>query len=75
MSQRKQVDLGKIISRMVAANFVAELGAKGFREDLIRNCVETIKQEVSTLVSSFRLNTNLSPVEAYTEQGSWQEFC
>ena len=75
MSQRKQVDLGKIISRMVAANFVAELGAKGFREDLIRNCFETIKQEVSTLVSSFRLNTNLSPVEAYTEQGSWQEFC
>ena len=33
--QRKFIDLGKIIARVVCANHVVELGIKGFRSDLI----------------------------------------
>lgn len=73
--QRKIVDLGKIISRMVSANHVAELGAKGFRPDLISDSLETIKHEISMLVSSYQFQTKVVPVEEYKDKSSWLEFC
>ncbi|MCF8309634.1 MAG: acyl-CoA/acyl-ACP dehydrogenase [Bacteroidales bacterium] len=75
LPQRKQVGLGKIVSRIVAADYVASLGARGFREDLIRDSFETIKQEVSSLVSSFKHSPGVSPVENYNERSSWLDFC
>jgi hypothetical protein len=69
--QRKNVDLGKIISRIVSANLVAELGTKGFRQDLVGNSIESIKHEVSMLVSSYKFQTNISPIEEYHDSSSW----
>ncbi|MFC2110949.1 acyl-CoA dehydrogenase family protein [Bacteroidota bacterium] len=73
--QRKMVDLGKIISRLVSANHVVELGENGFRQDLVSNSIENIKHEVSTLVSSFKFQTNITPIEEYKESGNWMDFC
>ena len=73
--QRKNVDLGKIISRVISANHVAELGAKGFRSDLIADSLETIKHEISMLISSFKFETKVSPVEEYKDNSSWLSFC
>jgi alkylation response protein AidB-like acyl-CoA dehydrogenase len=73
--QRKIVDLGKIISKVISANHVLELGSKGFRPDLILGSINTIKHEVSTLVSSFKAQTNISPIEEYKDDSSWLEFC
>ena len=75
LSQRKQVGLGKIISRIVAANYVADVGAKGFRKDLIRDSFESIKQEVAGLVSSFQHSPAVTPIESYKEQSSWLDYC
>ena len=75
MPQRKIVDLGKIISKVVAANHVAQIGASGFRSDLINDSLETIKHEIATSVSSFKYQTNVSPTEEYTDQSSWLSFC
>ncbi|MBN2738424.1 MAG: acyl-CoA/acyl-ACP dehydrogenase [Spirochaetales bacterium] len=75
MPQRKSVDLGKIISKVISANQVVEMGIKGFRQDLIRDGLENIKQEVSALVSSFKFQTNVSPIEVYQENSSWLSFC
>jgi alkylation response protein AidB-like acyl-CoA dehydrogenase len=75
MPQRKLVDLGKIISRVVSANHVAELGAKGFRSDLISGSLETIKHEISTLVSSYKFQTTVSPIEEYKDSSSWLAYC
>lgn len=75
MPQRKLVDLGKIISRVVSANHVAELGAKGFRSDLISDSLETIKHEISTLVSSYKFQTTVSPIEEYKDSSSWLAYC
>ncbi len=72
--QRKMVDLGKIISKVVSANHVLELGNKGFRSDLINSSLETIKHEISQLVSSFKFQTKVSPIEQYEEGGSWLKF-
>jgi hypothetical protein len=75
MPQRKIVDLGKIISKVISANQVVELGIKGFRPDLIRDSLENLRQEVSILVSSFKFLTSISPIEEYKENSSWLSFC
>jgi alkylation response protein AidB-like acyl-CoA dehydrogenase len=75
MPQRKMVDLGKIVSRIVTANHVAEMGASGFRSDLIENALESIKHEVSMLVSSFKFQSKISPIENYRDNSTWLEFC
>ncbi|MGZ2368928.1 acyl-CoA dehydrogenase family protein [Ancylomarina sp. YFZ004] len=74
LPQRKIVDLGKIISKVVAADHVVQLGAKGFRSDLINDSLETIKHEISMLVSSYKFQTNVSPTEEYKDQSSWLSF-
>ncbi|MGM0566135.1 MAG: acyl-CoA dehydrogenase family protein [Bacteroidota bacterium] len=75
LPQRKHVSLGKIVSRIVAADYVNELGARGFRKDLIKDSFETIKHEVSSLVSAFKYSTNVVPVEEYKEKSSWLDYC
>ncbi len=74
LAQRRIVDLGKIISKIVCANRVVELGDKGFRSDLIADSIETIKHEVSMLVSSFKFQTNISPIQEYKDKSSWLSF-
>ncbi len=71
LPQRKLVDLGKIISKVVSANNVVSLGNKGFRPDLIDQSLETIKHEITMLVSSFQLQKRIAYVEGYNENISW----
>jgi acyl-CoA dehydrogenase len=73
-AQRKTVDLGKIISRVVCANLVGELGVKGFRADLIRNSLETIKHEISILVSSYKFPIRVSPIADFQDSSNWLDF-
>lgn len=75
LSQRKMVDLGKIISKIVSANYVVKMGGNGFRPDLIHDSLEHLKQEVIMLVSSFHYKTKVSPKEDYSEGSSWLAFC
>jgi hypothetical protein len=74
LPQRKIVDLGKIISRVVSANLVFDLGGKGFRPDLISSSLETLKHDISMLVSSFAFETKVAPIEDYKEGSSWLAF-
>ena len=54
LPQRKMVDLGKMLSRIVVAQYVVDMGSSGFRPDLIRDCIETLKYDVSSFVSAFK---------------------
>lgn len=74
LQQRKIVDLGKIISRVISANHIAILGAKGFRSDLINDGLETIKHEISMLVSSYKFQIKITPIEEYKDKSSWLNF-
>ncbi len=74
ISQRKMVDLGKIISRIISANLVIDLGEKGFRKELIEDSLVSIQQEVSALVGSFSFQNTIQPKEDYQERSSWLEF-
>jgi alkylation response protein AidB-like acyl-CoA dehydrogenase len=74
LTQRKLFDLGKIISRIISIGYVIELGAKGFRTDLVNNCIETLKQEVSMLISSLHSTNQVCLVENYTDNSAWVNF-
>ena len=75
LPQRKLVDLGKIISRVIAANHVVDVGTKGFRSDLISDSLETIKHEISMLVSSYKFKINVTPIEEYQDNSFWLDYC
>ncbi len=74
LSQRKLVDLGKIIARVVSLGYVLELGEKGFRQDLIDNCIVTVRQEVTALASSFQFDNSVKIIENYSDQSNWLDF-
>ncbi len=74
LPQRKMVDLGRIIGRIVSVGYVLELQEKGFRKDLIENCIATVKHEISALVCAFQSESNTSVIEDYTEGSSWLEM-
>jgi alkylation response protein AidB-like acyl-CoA dehydrogenase len=74
LSQRKMIDLGKVFSRIIASNFVLEMGEKGFRNDLVTNCINIIRVEVSTLISSFHTENLVIPIGDYNEKSWWYDF-
>jgi hypothetical protein len=73
--QRKIIDLGKIISRVISANLVTEIGIRGFRQDLVSNSIELIRHEISMLVNSFKFQTEVTPIEEYNDNSSWLMYC
>ncbi len=74
LSQRKMIDLGKVFSRIIASNFVIEMGENGFRNDLVTNCINTIKVDVATFISSFHAENTVTPIEDYKEKSWWYDF-
>ena len=74
LSQRNLVDLGRIIARIVSVGYVLELQNKGFRKDMIENCIIMVQQEISGLFSSFHFDNTVKVVEDYSENSSWSTF-
>ena len=71
LPQRKMVELGKLTSRLVAKEMVIELGKKGFRKDLIHNCRNMLRQEITGIMGQLRLMDRTHVVEDYHENSSW----
>lgn len=74
LKQRKLIDLGKVFSRVISLNYVLEMEDKGFRKDLVANCLETIKLDVSQLVNAFHSQNNITQISDYTENSLWYDF-
>jgi hypothetical protein len=71
LAQRKLVEFGKVISRIVAMDLVLYLEEKGFRKDLIDNTLIILRQEISTLLNTFGFENRSSVVVEYEENSSW----
>lgn len=71
LPQRKMVDLGKIIGRVVSANFVVDLGSKGFRSDLVSECLTSLRHEVTAYVSSLTFQESTTLITDYKQDSSW----
>ncbi len=74
LAQRKIVDFGKIVSRVISANQVVEIGAKGFRPDLIAECLKSIKTDISNLVNNYANHSGVAPICDYNDGSNWLKF-
>jgi alkylation response protein AidB-like acyl-CoA dehydrogenase len=54
MPQRKLVDLGRAISRLISMEMTIELGERGFAADLVRNALEETRTEVRSILAGYR---------------------
>ncbi len=74
MPQRKLVELGKIIGRVISLNQVLDVAGKGFRKDLAEGGITMLQQEISNLISNFSFKNKTRVVEEYEENSSWLNF-
>ncbi|WGQ11485.1 acyl-CoA dehydrogenase family protein [Pedobacter gandavensis] len=74
LSQRKMVDLGKILARVICVGYVLKLEEKGYRKDLVQNCITMVKQEVSALIASLQYENNVTAIDDYSNGSSWLDF-
>ena len=74
LAQRKLVDLGRILGRVVSVGYVLELAEKGFRQDLVDNCIVLVRQEVTALVSSYKFDNQAQVITDFSEGSSWLHF-
>ena len=72
--QRKVIDLGKTISRIIVSGQVIELGDRGFRPDLINDCMKNIAHEITMLMCSYSSQSDISPIEDYQSESAWLDF-
>ena len=74
LPQRKLVEFGQVISRIVSMDLVLSLEEKGFRKDLINNAIIVIRQELATLLNTFHFHNNALAVVEYQEDSFWLDF-
>ena len=72
--QRKLVEYGQVISRIVSMDLVLYLEESGFRKDLIDNTLVVLKQEISSLLNTFHFANNTLVVLDYEEDSYWLDF-
>jgi len=72
--QRKLVEMGKVIGRVISLNQVIDLGDKGFKKDLIDGSISFLHQEITQLMSSFNFKNSHKVVDDYEENSSWLNF-
>jgi alkylation response protein AidB-like acyl-CoA dehydrogenase len=73
-SQRKLVELGQIISRIVSMDLVLYLGEKGFRQDLIENTLIILKQDIAALLNTFHFANDTKVIVEYEDKSNWLNF-
>jgi alkylation response protein AidB-like acyl-CoA dehydrogenase len=74
MAQRKMVQLGRAISRIVSLEMTLNLGEKGFNSDMISNSIKALQNETRTLITSYTNEGHSQVVEDYDDNSSWLNF-
>ena len=70
-TQRKFIEFGQAISKIVSMDLVLYLGERGFRKDLIDNAIIVLKQDISTLLNAFHFDNKALVIADYEENSSW----
>ena len=74
MSQRKQVDLGRALSRIISMGFVLDMKSEGFNKKLISNTIDTLVSEVNGIICSFNNLSKNKIVEEYKSESTWIDY-
>ena len=63
MPQRKLVELGRAISRIISMEMTIELGERGFASDLIHNALDDTRAEIRAILEGYRNSRIVSLLE------------
>ena len=74
ISQRKMIDLGKIVARVIIINDLLELNDSGFSQELTDNCIQMVRQEIRNLIASIEHHENISALEDTSNKSDWMLF-
>ncbi len=74
MPQRKLVELGEALSRIVSMDLTIELGSRGFRSELVANALIVLKHDVDAILTRYRGSRLAEVVEGYREESGWLDF-
>jgi alkylation response protein AidB-like acyl-CoA dehydrogenase len=74
LPQRKMVDLGRILGRIMSMQMVVDMKDRGYREDLAENCITMTIREIRSLAGSFAHGERTGAVEDYREGSAWSAF-
>jgi len=74
LPQRKLVELGRVLGRVVTMDMVIELGDRGFRSDLISNCLQVFQKNVEGLITTYQRSQSTSVIEDYGDGAAWLDY-
>lgn len=72
--QRTRVVLGRVIAKLITANFAYDLYETGFRKDLVDNALEVTGNDLAAAMRSLTHSRVIGIVENYNENGDWKVF-
>ena len=75
LPQRKLVELGQVLSRIVAMDLVLHLGERGFDKELIDGSLATLQQEISSQLTRYSCDNQTVLIEPDQGLPSWRNFC
>ncbi len=74
LPQRKLVELGQIMGRVISMDMVHKLADEGFRKDLIEGGIQMLQQDIQQLMGTFHHRPQLLVVDDYQENSSWLKY-
>lgn len=74
LPQRKVVDLGRILARIISLQMVIDLRDRGYRRDLVDGVVSVFRRQVGALAGSFDQTAPADAAEDYRDGSSWLGF-
>lgn len=74
MAQRKLVQLGRALGRMVSMEMTIKLGENGFNSDMISNSLKIVRSEINSLFTAHSFSESAAVIENYDDNSSWLEF-
>ncbi|MCK4507143.1 MAG: acyl-CoA dehydrogenase [Desulfuromonadales bacterium] len=74
LSQRKLVEFGQVVSRIVAMDLVLKLGERGFDKELINGSLGNLQQEIATLLANFSFENRIELIDPDQDRPSWRSY-
>ena len=71
MSQRKLVELGRALGRMISMEYTIDLGESGFNKDLVDNALKTLQSEIRSIMCTFSTKSSAVIVDEYESDSAW----
>lgn len=74
LPQRKLVELGKALGRIISMEMTIEMGERGYRADLVANALEEFRAEVHGIMESYRTGGLTAVIEDYRDGSGWLQL-